>query len=743
MDSYSSLFFVNNTAYFHGGAIFLDSSDPHEYLLSQSCFIQRSTDDSTKNLKFHFEGNKALSNLGNDVFASSVNQCTCEDASHNTSETFDCIGQVTAPQGFSLATKAQNFEIDSSKNRSIFSEIVPGLAHYDIPIIALDEYEQASELVYDVIRDNPTSKLRPRYNHISENHIQFDGELRVSESLSLKADSKTFTFINITSAGWCSPGFNLSNDKCQCEAECLFGISHCEGEHAFIIQGFWMGKCSNNSSKLCTSHCPLGFCVYGSEASTGLHKLPLRVSSLDLYMCGRNRTGVLCGSCRGNHSAFYHSYQYSCGSNKLCRYGILLYMVSELLPLTLMFFVIIIFDIDFNSGSINGFIFFAQVLDSISVDANGAIVFPDWLEVFTSLHRFVYRTLNFDFFSLERLSFCLWEGATTLDAMVMKYVTILYAMGLLVLLIVFMNVWKCKQLLSCWTPRTIQSSAKKGLTAFIVICYSQCARVSFQILSPGYLYGYNYERKHPVAFRRGDYLLFDRQHLKYAFPAVLIVIVMSLIPLLLIFYPLIFKLLALCKLSESKLANVISRMLPIPLLDSFQSSFKDNFRCFAGLYFLYRLLTLAAFAYSRTLVIFYTLVELILIIVLVLHSVIQPYKVVWHNAIDSLIFGNLAIINGITLFNYFKVINGRNGSVNSVLVFSSLQALLIYLPMLCIVLYFAFLLFKKCKPKVSTKPTTINDLSSEDSISLPPLREDSQAKDIKKQALLTEYTYGM
>lgn len=745
---YCRLEFADNTAHLRGGAIFAKSRDPHEYLVSSSCFIHSATRDHV-GIKFTFEGNRALSNSGNDIFASSVKPCGCRAHAGKILETFLCIGDVDAPPDFDLTTNARIFFLNHSSQQSLFSNIIPGNNYYDIPITGHDEYNRTTQLIYEVIQND--APLTPTITHISRNRMQFKGLLSTDGKLQLKAGMTSLSF-DITSADYCSPGFHLipntTQGRCDCEAENFFGISHCDSNRAYIIHGFWMGWCKDQRTP-CTSHCPLGFCTYGISKDDnytdrkGVHLLPAVAADLDLFICGPTRTGILCGSCRENHSAFYHSYEYSCGKNDLCKYGILFYVISELLPLTVMFFTIIIFDINFTAGNINGFILYAQIMDSIAIDANGAIIFPPGLDVFTSIHRFVYRTLNFDFFSLEELSFCLWENATTLDVMVMKYVTILYAIGLLILLIIFMNTWKCKRLLSCWRPRTIQSSATKGLTAFIVICYSQCARVSFQILSPGYLYGYKYHDVPSVVFRRGDYKFFGADHLKYAIPAFIVIIIMSLIPFFLILYPLIFKVLALCKLNESKLASGISRIIPAPLLDSFQSSYKDNFRFFAGLYFLYRLMTLAAYAYSKTLVTFYTLVELYIIIILALHSAIHPYKEMWHNVIDSLIFANLAIINGITIFNYFKVINAGDNSMEKeklVTLYSSLQAILIYIPLVVVIVYFFVIIVKKFKCKCFAERPGKRTRS----VDLPPLRGEEQSpQHSHKNALLSEFTYGM
>ena len=97
------------------------------------------------------------------------------------------------------------------------------------------------------------------------------------------------------------------------------------------------------------------------------YRLPSSVSELDEYICGYTRTGVLCGECRDDYSASYHSYSYACISNKGCTYGWVLYLVSELLPLIIFFIIVIVFNVSFTSGAINSFVLFAQLQDGLAV----------------------------------------------------------------------------------------------------------------------------------------------------------------------------------------------------------------------------------------------------------------------------------------------------------------------------------------------------------------------------------------
>ena len=127
---------------------------------------------------------------------------------------------------------------------------------------------------------------------------------------------------------------------------------------------------------------------------------------------------------------------------------------------------------------------------------------------------------------------------------------------------------------------------------------------------------------------------------------------LMIITLQLLIYPLLFKLFDMCKLSETRLAHVLWRAMPIQFLDGFQSSFKDKYRFFAGLYFAYRALILALFVFCQSWLEFYCAVQLLLIIILTVHSLLQPHKERKHNIIDSLLFANLCFINSITLFYY-------------------------------------------------------------------------------------------
>ena len=515
----------------------------------------------------------------------------------------------------------------------------------------------------------------------------------------------------------CAPGF--SGTPCKCDAQKYKGMRcDCYRERAYINNGYWVGECENGI--LCTGKCPLGFCTYNQ--STDLLELPGSVSELDDFMCGPTRTGVLCGECRANYSASYHSYNNNCTPNEKCKYGLLLYIVSEFIPLTVMFLVVITRSFSFTSGAVNGFILFAQVQDTLGAHPSRA--FPRRWYFLTD--QFVYQFFNFNFFGFEELSFCLWRGATVLDTIAFKYVTIACALLLVFFCVYVTNSPRVKRCFPCLRPTTMRSTLIHGLTAFFVMCYSQCAQVSFHVLRPTSLYGKGNCLLKTVVFASGQLRPFEPTHLKYAIPALFFMsTLLLLLPVVLMSY-LMCKILARCNLSESKPVIYISRVIPMQLLDSFQSTFRNEARYFAGLYFVYKLapqiiwaITLGTDDYGVA----YSSLTVMFILILALHAVVQPYKRRMHNVLDLLILADLATICALSLLNW------QSTDPNSYRIVSGIQLILLYLPLVCLLLMGLFKVLKAvvryCKTKLRSRQET-SPLLLTDSCDLPPLREEKE-----------------
>ena len=342
--------------------------------------------------------------------------------------------------------------------------------------------------------------------------------------------------------------------------------------------------------------------------------------------------------CVGNHSVFYHDDTFHCTRNKHCQWGWFFYIASELLPGTVFFLIVIMLDITFTSGGVNGFIFYLQVLEHLILYGRGVII------AFGNTHSrvlyglyFMARIFNLSFFSLKEFSFCLMKNATALDMIAFNYFTLLYCLLLVLVTIAVMNRFAIKLNVHFGLDKSqLSKSIIHGLSSFLVLCYFR-TRVSLQLLSYADVCG-----SHRVFFN-GKLKYMRKEHLQYAVPAVCLLIIVTFIPPILLFcYPLCYKILAIFHLEESKLMKILCIYIPLekykPLFDSFQSCFKDEHRYFAALYFIYRFLILLIGMLHKKLRTFYIILEVTLLVMFTIHACIGPYKNKWHNLIDTLLF---------------------------------------------------------------------------------------------------------
>ena len=490
----------------------------------------------------------------------------------------------------------------------------------------------------------------------------------------------------------CPPGFFYSkpSNTCRCsadvEAQSYIAIVKCNYTkyRAFILNGYWAGYIPNgrrHPDNLYTARYPSMFSAYTSSS----HLMPNNGDNLTHFFCESSRKGIICGMCQDDYSPYYHAKGFVCGKNTLCKFGILFYVLSEIIPVTIFFSIVMIFGVSFTSGNLNGFILFSQILDTISESMRISELYHGSLliKVLQEGYQFIYGIFNFNFFSV--LPFCLWEGAFIMDLLAFKYATTAFAFILIFLIVTVMNISSnrcpCLKRFKLLTER--KSSLTHGISTFIVVSYAQCTGVSFAILRRVHLQGKPGVQPIPVSYYGGLSFL-GKKHLVYAIPAIVVCLTfVSLPPICLITYPAILHLLSFCGLSEHPVVSKALLFINIerlkPLFDSNQGCYKDKLRFFSGIYLLYRVLVLLAQIVSDSDVQFYIILEVLALVMLGIHSIFQPYKLKKHNLIDSLIFFNFAVINGITIIVKVSSTAIQHFDMLSV---TAVQLLLIYIPIL-------------------------------------------------------------
>ena len=681
---------VNTSGYFHfsnnnatklGGAICALTGSEHIYAFMGSCFLKLLNHTNPRyhhnetNLHFVFTGNSAVA--GSDIFVTSIAPCDklCGINHYSQSEHFFdkyCLGKFTLNSTKMVATLPAS--VNTCFENSVLA-IIPGIVtHLDIA--------QNDELGTDVNRLFPlTAKVHdpsnnvsidPFYTVLSNNTVILRGSPS-TEIKELWLESNTIRHTIKFTLTFCSPGYVLSSEgKCVCFAllkneSHFYPLLHCEpnGSVAIAINA-WAGYANiSNASQhnLYTGVCVAPLCNRNLSKSCLLNNqrcsLPQSVQELEMAICGENRRGQLCGRCIQGKVVYYHSKEFTCGSSANCRYGSLIYIASELIPVTVIFLVILVFNISLTSGALYSFVFYIQILSRLDVTA-----FDSTTQTVFDVFQVLLGIFSFE---IRNGEFCVIHTNSIMHMLAIKYLTLVYAFILVLTTILILKVnscYKCVKLCRKCGRRNIRGSIVDGLSAFLVLCYFQCAVVTSSILTPSYLYNLNAAHYKVVPMFDGELEYFQGTHLMFAVPACLcLVLILIPPPTILILEPILTKLFNMNSCTGTQVAWLYNRLRLklMPFLDSFQACFKDRYRYFAGLYFLYRLIIPMSNIFVQTPGHYYGYTLGIFLVILFSHTFLQPYKKKWHGRLELFLFFNIVSLLILTIYNYYGI--NRNAIV--------------------------------------------------------------------------------
>ena len=105
-----------------------------------------------------------------------------------------------------------------------------------------------------------------------------------------------------------------------------------------------MGYCITNDEGEVVGKCP--FSYHKPDFHHLYVTLPQNTSESNAFMCGGlNRTGLLCGQCKPGLGPAVFSYTHQCLECLDSKYGWLLYIFVATFPTTVLFFVIVFFQV--------------------------------------------------------------------------------------------------------------------------------------------------------------------------------------------------------------------------------------------------------------------------------------------------------------------------------------------------------------------------------------------------------------
>ena len=702
--------FINNTAIYEGGAIYVFMTDSTEFITPGSCFIQH-CEAISPNISIKFSGNKAKA--GHAIYATSIRLCQVVNDDTKKQKIIN-ISQLLNIEGVTFdGTRESQIATDGATLQSSRSclMIIPGEKHKHGVTLADDLGHIVTDASFKVSIVNDTGNVQLDTDSAAYigKEIQLRGTKGSTATIYFQTTSprKTYIKLNVELLE-CPPGYTLDDTtfKCKCTADAYVGFQRCESLkfHSLLLSGYWAGQMKTiKGSELVTSSC--AFCKYRNQSfNVAEIVLPRNYSELNSVICGDTRKGIVCGICQENYTVHFNSPSYQCKPVEPfgCKLGWLFYILSELVPVTVIFISVLIFNIRLNSGAINGFIVFSQLLSTLDIDASGIITFPSSAQKKISIwlqgYQLVYGIFTLNFFNVEFLSFCIWKNASALDMLAVKYFTILYILLLIVTLVWMVNKCGGRCLGRCCRITTVRASVVHGISTFLTICYAQCVKVSFYLLTRVNFYAKTNSsfKPFPHVWLNGEIVYLSKEHLPYALPAIFCILTICVLPpALLLSYPLGNKVLDLFHLQDQKIVSYISQKISIsrlkPLLDSIQYCYKDNLRFFAGLYFLYRWMIVLAYTASPSISTYYIVVGGFLICIVILHSIFQPYIKRSHNVIDTLLFTNLLFINFLSFVNYYRS-RHKKAHYGTTTEPAIVQLVLIYTPLvvmaMCLLVFF-------------------------------------------------------
>ena len=535
------LAFIDNHAKY-GGAVYVDDTYSITCSAGSECFIQTLKlytvgSVHTSKVNIFFTGNTAAAQ-GTNLFGGLLDRCIPNQ--------FAELLHLNKGMYYSGVTYLQNISnntqldfISSRPVRVCFcnSQHEPDCS-YQLPTITVKKGEafNVSVVAVDQVNNSVDANISSSVSSIKGGfgegqNIQLAGRNCTdltynvysphnSETINLSADGPcgsaalstshiTIQFTDCT----CPVGFQpLSNSKSSTRCECVCDsrlspfITHCDYATSSVFRvgiNSWISYINDTDPPgyVKCRYCPFDYCKH-SEVNVRINfNLPNGADA----QCSYNRTGVLCGSCRGKSSLSLASSRcLPCHSYwpVVCVVILLATILAGILLVT----ALLALNMTVSVGLINGFIFYADI-----VSAGSAVFFPSSKPSFPSV--FV-AWLNLDI----GIDVCFIDG---LDAYIKTWLQLAfpaYIISLVVMVII----------ISEYSPKFAGLIGKKDpvstLATLILLSYAKLLSVTITALSFATL-DYPDGTQEIVWLPDGNVKYFQGKHIPLVFVAVLIIII--------------------------------------------------------------------------------------------------------------------------------------------------------------------------------------------------------------------------
>ena len=467
----------------------------------------------------------------------------------------------------------------------------------------------------------------------------------------------------------CPPWYNYNptNGRCMCTVSTNLGV-RCSKNGVIVTPGY----CTTYEEE---SGLFLGACRYfqpdGLNFTSDGYLLPNNISELNDYMCGpMNRKNRLCSDCIDGFGPSFTSIGFECSNCTDRLYGVPLYLLVDLAPITLMYLIIMVFHVHLTSPPMTGYILYSQTVVFNVIYYRrppiGYIVLkPDQLTsmgIKTILA--LYGIWNLDSIRYLLPPFCISGKLGTAHIALLEYVSGLYPLYLIFL------TWVCielhgqnfKPVVLLWRPinRFLVKLGKScdsrpdliGVFAsFFFISFTKLTRQSMMVFSCEPLIGKGGKVTQAVAMMNPRTECYSMQHLLYGIPALLVFLFCIILPPALFFLHSSQRF-RMC-LSKFCLSGRCHAGLNI-FMEKYNSSCRDglnggrDMRIFAGFYFILGAL-IVAYDFLRIdlwkiSLAFWTYQTFLFTLAALLIAFVQPYKKTYINVFEVLLLLHSAVV---------------------------------------------------------------------------------------------------
>ncbi len=402
--------------------------------------------------------------------------------------------------------------------------------------------------------------------------------------------------------------------------------------------------------------------------------LPDNISELNSYMCGlMDRKGPLCSQCIDGFGPALTSTGFTCSNCTNAWYGIPLYLIVEFVPITILYFILLTFQINITSAPMTCFILYSHVIFfELQYDRRPPVGTINYQLRGTKLSilKMVYGAMNLEIIRYIVPPFCVSSKLQFIHTSILEYLPAFYPLFLVLLTWVCIElhdrnfrplVWAWRPFHKCfvrlrrgWNTR---SDLVDVFASFFLLSYSKIAYQSLILIDckPNFIFHYGNISSAHNTYYDPSIPCKGKEHIGISVLAAVFLSVFSIFPtFLLVCYPI--KMFRDC-LSKCRLEGIAVTTF----VNKFHGCYRDgldggrDMRSLSGLYFFIRIfiivVRLTMHLFIPNIWLSYTLLYSSTTLLI---AYVKPYKKAYMNFFDTVLLANLSVVCLLMSSEYFK-----------------------------------------------------------------------------------------